>query len=262
MARVQPQAEERQKEVEGALRAAFAKAIRREEVEVIAFSEIKPEVLGEALFQFPIVLKPLLAACNMAARAIERDLHIRNLNTYNPRFTHDQALTIAGFLKPYLPAAAPLPSLAYLDRAMFIDKEVRKSKGQWESSIRDVLSRLSTTRFKKRKFEWSSETYELDAAAPDTGPISYAIDIKRIEARRDIHKRSDEIVNKADRFKRTFPDAKFGTVIYYPFIQEHSNVQDRLRSEKIDSVVFASEDEESITNAVALLLAKFRIRRR
>lgn len=262
MARVQPQVAARQKEVESALRAAFAKAIRREEVEVIVFSDIKPEVLGDAIFQFPIVLKPLLAASSIAARAIERDLHIRNLDTYNPRLTRDQALMIAGYIKPYLPAAAPLPSLSYLDRAQFIDKEVRKGKGQWERSIRDALNRLATITFKKRKFEWRGEVYELDAAAPETGPIAYAIDIKRIEARRDIHKRSDEIVSKADRFKRVFPSGKFGTVIYYPFTQEHSNIQDRLRSDNIDSVVFASEAEESIANAVALLLAKFRIRRR
>jgi len=125
-----------------------------------------------------------------------------------------------------------------------------------------ALNRLATIAFKKRKFEWRGEVYELDAAAPETGLIADAIDIKRIEARRDIHKRSDEIVNKADRFKRVFPSGKFGTVIYYPFIQEHSNIQDRLRSDNIDSVVFASEAKESIANAIGLLLAKFRIRRR
>jgi len=148
MARVQPQVAARQKEVERALRAAFAKAIRREEVDVIVFSDIKPEVLGDAILRFPIVLKPLLAASNIAARAIERDLHIRNLDTYNPRLTRDQSLMIAGFIKPHLPAAVPLPSLSYLDRAQFIDKEVRKGKGQWEWSIRELstASRRSHSR--------------------------------------------------------------------------------------------------------------------
>jgi hypothetical protein len=51
------------------------------------------------------------------------------------------------------------------------------------------------------------------------------------------------------------------SVIYYPFILEHSNIQDRLRSNNIDSVVFAAEAEDSIANAVNLLLAKFGIRK-
>ena len=115
--------------------------------------------------------------------------------------------------------------------------------------------------FKKRKFETQGEVYELDAAAPERGSIDYAVDIKRIEARRDIHKRADEIVHKADRLKNAYPGAKFGAVIYYPFLQEHANIQDRLRSDNIDSVVFASESEDSMDNAVSLLLAKFGVRR-
>jgi len=73
--------------------------------------------------------------------------------------------------------------------------------------------------------------------------------------RRDIHKRCDEIVNKAAKLKSSFPDAKFGTVIYYPFIEEHVNIQNRLRSGDIDSVVFASEARESIETAIRMLLS-------
>lgn len=261
MARVQPQVGVRVQEVENALREAFATAIRRERIEVIVFSDMKPQTLGEAIFKFPAVLKPLLIASNIAARAIERDLQIRNLNTYKPRLTRDQSLMIAAFIKPYLPPVMPLSSLVYLDRTEFIDKEIRKNKGQWEKSILTALNVLSQTTFRKRQFDSGGETYELDAAAPPqpSAPVEYAVDIKRIEARRDIHKRCDEIVNKADRLKHSFPAAKFGAVIYYPFIQEHTNIQDRLRSDNIDSIVFASEAKESITSAVKLLLAKFKI---
>ena len=83
---------------------------------------------------------------------------------------------------------------------------------------------------------------------------------RSIEARRDIHKRSDEIINKAAKVKEVYPKAKFGAVIYYPFIEEHSNVQDRLRSPNIDSIVFAGESEVSIENAVKLLLSKLGIK--
>lgn len=82
------------------------------------------------------------------------------------------------------------------------------------------------------------------------------MDIKRIEARRDIHKRCDEIVNKATKLKASFPQSKFSAVIYYPFVQEQVNIQNRLESPNIDGVVFASESEGSIENAVQLLLSK------
>jgi hypothetical protein len=44
--------------------------------------------------------------------------------------------------------------------------------------------------------------------------VHIGIDIKRIEARQDIHKRCDEIVNKAAKLKAVFRKAKFGAVIY------------------------------------------------
>jgi len=37
---------------------------------------------------------------------------------------------------------------------------------------------------------------------------------------------------------------------------EQINVQDRLRSDNIDAIAFAAESEESINNAVRLLLSK------
>ena len=95
----------------------------------------------------------------------------------------------------------------------------------------------------------------MDAASPKSGEIKVGIDIKRIEARRDIHKRCDEIVNKAAKLKSAFPSSKFGAVIYYPFIEEHSNVQNRLRSDNIDGLVFSSAAKDSIENAVRILLS-------
>jgi len=257
MIRVGPQAKARVVTIERALRDAFATAIQKQEVDVIVFADMDPEFIGEAFVKHPSVLKPILAVCNVAARAIERDLGIKNVDTYRPRLTKTQALLIAGYIKPFLPPAVPIPTLTYLDITEYIDKEIRKGKGQWEREIREALNKFGHLKFKKRHFKYQGEDYEIDAAAPETGPLKYAIDIKRIEARRDIHKRSDEIINKANRFVRVHPHGVFGAVIYYPFFQEHANIQDRLRADSITSVVFASEDKESIGNAVRLLLAKF-----
>jgi len=80
--------------------------------------------------------------------------------------------------------------------------------------------------------------------------------VKRIEARRDIHKRCDEIVNKAARLKTACPNATFAAVIYYPFIEEHANVKSRLESDDIDAVMFAAESKESVEGAVKMLLAR------
>ena len=63
----------------------------------------------------------------------------------------------------------------------------------------------------------------------------------------------------AEAVQSIFPDAKFGAVIYYPFIEEHVNVQNRLRSDNIDSIVFASDAKESIANAVRILISTLRI---
>ena len=142
---------------------------------------------------------------------------------------------------------------------MFLDKEIRKGKGRWEQMVRaalvDAAKRVGLLgTFKKRHFETGGEEFELDAACPGTGPITVAVDVKRIEARRDIHKRCDEIVNKAAKFKGVYPGGKFVVFIYYPFTDEHLNVSNRLKSENIDVVVFASEHPESIRNAALTAL--------
>lgn len=259
---VKDDADSRQKSIEKALHEAFFNFIEKREVEVIVFSSMSAFDLAKAIVSRPLILKPLLAACNIAARAIERDLSIKNVDTYSPRLNEDQAKVIAGYIKPFLPSYLEIPALSQIDRVAFIDKEIRKGKGRWEKKILESLNRFSSLQFQKRMFMAGGEEFELDAASPKSGDIKVGIDIKRIEARRDIHKRCDEIVNKAAKLKSTFPNSKFGAVVYYPFIEEHTNIQNRLRSDNMDCVVFASEANESIENAVRMLLSTLGVSRK
>ena len=261
MSWVADDAKVRQEAIEKALRDAFADFIETRQVEVIVFSNVSVLDLAKAIMRHPSILKPLVAVCNIAARAKERDLQIKNVDTYNPRLTEQQASAIAGYIKPFLPPYIEIPALSSLDRVAFIDKEIRKGKGRWERRIIETLNRFSSVKFKKRKFTANGEEFELDAATPHEGPVRIGIDVKRIEARRDIHKRCDEIVNKAAKLKSVFPEAKFAAVIYYPFIDEHINIQNRLSSDNIDAISFASESKDSIENAVRMLLARLGVAR-
>lgn len=249
-------------ELRVALRAAFSNFIERREVEVISFSTMTVLDLAKAIEDHPKILKPVMACCNVAGRAIERDLEIRNLNTYDPRIDSLKAAAIAGYLKPFLPQELALPALQELDRHFFVDKQMRMLKGQWERSILAALNNQAAVPFKKRKFECEGQKFELDAASPLEGPIEIGVDVKRIEARRDIHKRCDEIVNKATKFKKIHAKGKFAAVVYYPFTAEHVNVQHRLQSPDIDSVVFASQSEEQLYTAIGLMIDTVGIRRR
>lgn len=247
----------RQTAVVSALREAFGHAIETRTVEVIVFSRVGVMELAAALMSHPEVLKPLAAVCGIAARAIERDLGLRNLDTYLPRLREPQATAIAGYIKPFLPPCVEVPALVQVDRAAFVDKEIRRVKGQWERLVLQAVNESAAGEFRKRRFQAGDrEQFELDAAWPQTGPVQVGVDIKRIEARRDIHKRCDEIVNKAARLRQAYPQARFGVVIYYPFVSEHVNVQSRLQSPHIEAVVFAAESKESVTTAVKLLLSR------
>lgn len=126
--RVDEEVRSRRREVETALKRAFAGFLETRSVDVIIFSSVGVMDLADALRSHPIILKPLLTVCNVAGRAIERDLQIT---------------------------------------------------------------------------------------------------------------------------------AKFAAVIYYPFIDEHINIQSRLKSKKIDGVFFASESDESVETAARILLAQF-----
>ncbi len=256
---VQGDAEKRKLDVEQALSEAFSDFIEIRETSVILFSSMTALNLAEGILRYPLVLKPLIAVCNIAARAIERDLGIRNLNTYEPRLTRESANVIAGYIKPFLPQYLEIPSLGTVDRVAYVDKEIRKNKGNWERRISDELKKRAKKAFSKRKFTVGGETFELDVALPGTGDVEVGIDVKRIEARRDIHKRCDEIVNKARNLKSVFPDSSFAAVIYYPFIDEHINIQHRLHSDEVDCVVFASDGEDSIRNAILNLIRTLKV---
>jgi hypothetical protein len=259
MSWVAKDATRRNAEVEKALRQAFSAHIELRQVEVIVFGNVSALELARAIREHPLVLKPLIAVCNIAGRAIERDLQIKNLDTYSPKLNETMAAAIAGYIKPFLPPSLEIPVLSGVDRVSFIDKEVRKTKGRWELAVLGALNRFAKVTFKKRKFQSEGEWFELDAATPEKGPIKVGIDVKRIEARRDIHKRCDEIVNKAAKLKKAYPRARFGAVIYYPFIDEHTNIKNRLHSEQIDAIFFASESHDSVESAVRMMLKSLRI---
>jgi hypothetical protein len=246
VSKVLPAAEVRQKEIETELRKAFQKYIEERTIEVIVFEKMGAEELAEAIHGFPSILKPLLAACNLAGRALKRDLKIANIDTYEPRLSAGQANVVAGYLLSFLPESIELPALSRIDRIAFIDKEIRKDKGRWEKLVCAALNRYGKRKFKKRKFKTGGQDFELDAATPETGEIAIGIDVKRIEARADIHKRCDEIVNKAAKLKTAFPAAKFGAVIYYPFTLEHANVQSRLKSPNIDGL-YSHPDQRAVS---------------
>jgi hypothetical protein len=262
LAWVRRDAETRAESVVAALLEAFAPFVETREVEVINFSAMTALDLAAAIRTHPSILKPLLACCNVAARAIERDLDIRGLDTYRPTLDIERAAAIAGYIKPFLPPELAVPALSELDRYFFVDKEIRAKKGRWERLILDALNRQSALVFRKRRFAVGGEAFELDAAAPPTGAIEVGVDVKRIEARRDIHKRADEIINKAARFREAYPAGRFAAVVYYPFTAEHVNVQHRLSSPAIDAVCFASQSAEQVHVAVGLLIDKLGVRRR
>jgi hypothetical protein len=257
---VKPEADTRQEAIENALRAAFEGFIESREVDVILFGNMSAEVLAKAMEAHPEVVKTILAASNIAARAIERDLGIKNFGTYEPRFKAGQAAIIAGYVKPHLPPYLAIPALSLLDRWAFIDKEVRKSKGRWEKLICSAAnSHDPGGNYRKCKFDVEEESFELDAACKDSqGRILIGIDVKRIEARRDIHKRCDEIINKAAKLKSAHASSKFGVVVYYPFIEEQANILSRLSSPTIDGIMFASATDESVKRAVKMLLDKLK----
>jgi len=259
---VKAEAETRRAAIVAAVTEAFAPFIERREVDVINFSAMTAMDLAAAIQAHPAILKALLACCNVAGRAIERDLDIRGIDTYEPHLTEAKAAAIAGYLKSFLPQEACVPALCELDRFFFVDKEIRARKGRWERMILHALNGQSRLVFRKRKFNVAGEFFELDAAAPESGPIEIAVDVKRIEARRDIHKRADEIINKAAKFKTAYPHGRFAAVVYYPFTAEHVNVQSRLDSPNIDTVCFASQSAEQVSITIGLLVDRLGIRRR
>jgi len=203
-----------------------------------------------------MIIKPTLCCVNVAQRAISRDLGF-DLDTYSIKITTDKALILAGYIKPFLPPAIAVPALMELDRYFWTDKELRARKGNWERAVTEAINKSSTVAFRKRTFECDGERFELDAAYPPKGyPVKIGIDVKRIESTRDIHKRADEIINKAAKFKKSCPDGKFIAIVYYPFPNQHINAQSRLNSPHIDGLFFAGESKSSIKTAAELMVGK------
>ncbi|MFJ7639411.1 DNA methyltransferase [Peribacillus sp. NPDC097225] len=242
--------------VEQALMKAFERFLFTKEVPFISFGIMTAEELAKAFYEFPIIVKSILASVNVAARAIKRDLDI-SVDTYGLKLTKEKAALLAGYIKPMLPNELAIPAICELDRWFYVDKEIRKFKGSWEKAVlKALIDNATTNDFKKVKFKCDEQDYELDAAHPSKGSIKIGIDVKRIEARQDIHKRADEIINKARKFKKTFPEGSFYAIVYYPFATDHLSLQTRLEDSHIDGIFFAAEVYSSIEQQAKFLLSK------
>ncbi|MEC1645121.1 hypothetical protein [Bacillus halotolerans] len=249
---------ERSNQLQETLITAFEDYVFLKEVPFINFGSMNAQELAEAFKSYPIIVKSLLACVNVAGRAVKRDLDI-SLDTYKGKLTEEKAGILAGYIKPMLPNELAIPALCELDRWFYVDKEIRKFKGSWEKSIVLAFNNNSDSEFKKRKFKSGEDQYELDVASPVEGEIKIGVDIKRIESTRDIHKRADEIINKAIKFKKTYPQGKFFTIIYYPFPSEHLSLKTRLTDENIDGIYFAGESFSSVEQQVKYILSEINL---
>ncbi|AVK96009.1 hypothetical protein FCT18_04150 [Lysinibacillus sphaericus] len=246
---------DRQNIVENALLHAFEPFIFIKEVPFINFGNMTAGELANAFSAYPIVVKSILATVNVAGRAIKRDLDI-SIDTYSDKLPKEKAAILAGYIKPMLPNELAIPAICELDRWFYVDKEIRKFKGSWEKAILTILKKNARTDdFKKVKFECDGENFQLDAVHPSNAPYKVGIDVRRIEAKQDIHKRADEIINKARKFKKICPNASFYAIIYYPFTSEHINLQTRLKDEHINGVFFATESFSSIEQQTKYILS-------
>ncbi len=248
----------RKETVRNLLNEAFKAYLKTRDEVLIDFSEVNTTKLAQILQEFPGVLKPLLAFGGIGSRTIQRDLKMAELDTYSPRITPEESGKIAGLLSSFLAGPILVETLVEMDRAEFADKEKRRMKGAWEGLVRDIFTKESGEAFVKRRFGKRKE-FEIDLAHPDTGSIQVAVDVKRIEARRDHQKRSDEIINKAASLKKIYASAKFAAFVYYPF--DHEEVQARLSGTQIDLVVFGGENQDSVRKAARQVITRFRFRR-
>jgi hypothetical protein len=141
--RANPAAQERLQIIREQALEAFKQYVSEERCLVINFRDMDATKLGRILAKHPVLAKPLMILCNVAERAIERDLGLKGLNSYKPRFQSDSAKALAGYLKPFLPERIELESFCAIDRLMFLDKEIRKGKGRWERMILSALQERS-----------------------------------------------------------------------------------------------------------------------
>nr|WP_312216841.1 hypothetical protein [Clostridioides sp.] len=251
--------DERLTQLSEAMYEGFKKYLISRESYFINFKDMTADELADVLFEYPIIIKSVLASVNVASRAIKRDLEI-DIDTYKLNITKTKAGILAGYIKPMLPSEISIDALCELDRWFYVDKEIRKNKGRWEKEILQALVKFSKINFKKVKFNSGTQKFELDAAYTDEYDyVRVGVDVKRIEARQDIHKRADEIINKANKYKHVFPEGKFYAVIYYPFVSDHINLKERLSSDNIDGIYFANEANLSIEQQVKYLLGRAKL---
>ena len=142
-----------------ALKKAFSKHIKEKTVGYIQFDQVSVDELKEAFFNYPILIKSILACINVAKRAVKRDLQI-DIDTYTQKITKDKAAALAGYIKPMMPKELAIPALVELDRYFWIDKTMRKIKGSWEKEILKFVNIHATQTFKKRKFSVADHDYE------------------------------------------------------------------------------------------------------
>jgi hypothetical protein len=245
--------EQRTQSLSEAFLEAFKDKIEWNEVAFINFADMNVQELAEAFLAYPIIIKPTLACVNVAKRAIQRDLGF-DFDTYASKVSKEQCMYLAGYIKTLLPERIAVPALMELDRYFWTDKQMRAQKGGWEKKVTQAVNVASELEFRKRMFECEAERFEIDAAYPASGArIDVAIDVKRIESPKDIHKRADEIARKASKFKKTYPKGIFYAVVYYPFPNQHINLQSRLRDDDIDGLFFAGETLSSIESAAILI---------
>ena len=248
--------------LEKALSEAYSGIIQYRQVAYICFGDLTAKELAHAFVTYPLVIKATLSCVNVAQRAIARDLGF-SFDTYGSKISTENAQLLAGYIKPLLPHSIALPALMELDRYAWVDKELRANKGNWEKRILTALCKHSELGFFKRKFDVvsgnsKSESFELDASYAVGTEIQIAVDIKRIESPRDIHKRADEIVNKARKYKSVYATGRFVAIVYYPFPTQHINVLSRLQSPDVDDIFFAGESDSSIEMAVSLIVGKLK----
>src|SRR2546428_13542820 len=81
---VRESATKRAETIQTELRTAFGRFVREEPVLIIQLADINVHDLAQILREHPLVLKPLVIAANIAARAIDRDLGIANVAPSEP----------------------------------------------------------------------------------------------------------------------------------------------------------------------------------
>lgn len=214
----------------------------------VRLGAVPSDRLAAFLLKNPSLLKPLIAACNMGKRAIRKDLGLE-LDTFRPRLDAAKARQVAEYLLPSLPQQILIESLIALDAYQWVDSAIRKVKGRWERQFGDHLRRRGVD-CKKRKFSVGSQEFELDLAYPSDGDVLLAVDMKMIGHPSDKHKRGDEIVNKAIKYKGLVPKGIFVALIYYPFDDDRASLAERVTlTSEVDEVIFAGDDAESVEAA-------------